>query len=116
MPANMPFMGARTELSFEEADAVIFGAPHGTPYKGIPNDAFGAAPDALRGALKDDFELVEHWDFDLDGPLFADTDFKLVDGGNLDTAPQDGGGNRAKIAEATARIVESGAIPLMIGG
>ena len=116
IPAKTSFLGARDGLSLEGADAVIFGAPHGTPYKGTDNEPFATAPDALRAGLKDDFELVGHWDFDLDGPLFGDTDFKLADAGNLDTVPLDGLGNRAKIADAAARIVEAGAVPLMIGG
>ena len=115
-PAQTPFMGSRSGLSFEDADAVLFGAPHGTPYDGVDNTGFATAPAALREALKDDLHLTGHWDFDLNGPLLGEDELKLLDAGDLDTAPLDGPGNRAKIAETTAQIVAAGAIPLMIGG
>lgn len=116
IPTKTPFFGAHRDLAIENADAVIFGAPHGTPYPDIDNTLFAGAADALRGALKDDPEFIDNWDFDLGGPLLAETDFKVADVGNLDTAPLDAEGNRSKIAETTARIVQLGGVPLMIGG
>ena len=111
-----PFFGAQTDVTTEEADAVLFGAPHGTPYPGIDNEPFAGAADALRQALHEDGDWTHHWDFDLDGPLMAGTDFALADAGNLKTASADGPGNRELIRDATEEIIAAGAVPMMIGG
>jgi agmatinase len=115
-PAPVHFMGARAAGNLDDADAVLFGAPHGTPYQGVPNEPFAAAPDALRKALEDDFSLLEHWDFDFGGPLLGDERFRFADAGNLITQSQDGEGNRALIRQATQDIVSAGAVPVMLGG
>ena len=112
----IPFMGAKAELEFGDADAVIFGAPHGTPYPGFENEPFADAPNALRMALEEDSRWLDHWDFDVGGPLLGDGDFKIADAGNLATTATDGPGNRALINEATASILAAGAMPMMIGG
>lgn len=115
-PVDMPFMGSRSDIPLSEADAVLFGAPHGTPYEGVDNEPYAAAADALRQALQPDAEWVEHWDFDLGGPLLGSNDFKLIDAGNLSTSSLDGAGNRALIKNAVQRILDAGAVPIMIGG
>lgn len=115
-PVNIPFIGAKKETDIADADLVVFGAPHGTPYTGIDNKLHAGTPDALRRALEEDALWLDHWDFDLDGPLLGDGGFTVADAGNLKTASLDGDGNRHLIREATTQIVGSGAIPLMIGG
>ena len=115
-PPMVPFIGAARETGIAEADLVVFGALHGTPYPDIDNEPFAAAPDALRRALEDDARWLDHWDFDLDGPLLGDGDFRVVDAGNLGTSATDGDGNRQLIREATAQIIGAGAIPVMLGG
>jgi agmatinase len=115
-PVNVPFIGAGKETDISDADLVVFGAPHGTPYPGIDNEPYAGAPDALRRALEDDARWLDHWDFDLDGPLLGDGTFTVADAGNLKTSPLDGGGNRRLIREATAQIIAGGAIPVMMGG
>ncbi|WP_337660388.1 arginase family protein [Anderseniella sp. Alg231-50] len=115
-PATIPFMGADAGINPDQADAVVFGAPHGTPYPNIDNQVHAGAPDALRAAMGEDYAWPHHWDFDLDGPLLGDGGFTLADAGNLKTSSQDGSGNRAAIEAATASIVESGAVPIMLGG
>ncbi len=114
-PATL-FSGAAAQTSLDDANAVLFGAPHGTPYREIDNEAFAGAADALRGALEEDALWPDHWDFDLDGPLLGDGGFRLADVGNLRTAALDGDGNRALIAKATRQILDANAIPIMIGG
>ena len=115
-PAPVAFMGASTDAGLEEADAVLFGAPHGTPYEGISNEPFSTAPDALREAMEEDSRWLDHWDFDLDGPLLGDGGFLLHDAGNLLTKSQDGAGNRELIRQATASIIAVDAVPIMLGG
>jgi agmatinase len=115
-PLKIPFIGASKDNEFADADLVVFGAPHGTPYRNIDNKPFAGTPDTLRRALEEDARWLDHWDFDLDGPLLGDGNFSVADAGNLKTSPLDGESNRNLIRKATAQIVDSGAIPLMIGG
>ena len=111
-----PFPAAEHFASMRGANAIVFGAPHGTPYRGIDNGVHAASADAIRQALAEDGRWTDHWDFDLDGPLLAGRDFRLGDLGNLATTPDDGPGNRAKIEATTRAILAAGAVPLMIGG
>lgn len=113
---SVPFFGVAEGATIEKAHAVVFGAPHGTPYPGISNEPYASAPDTLRTTLAEDAGWEHHWDFDLGGPMLADSNFTLADAGNLRTTTDDGPGNRTMIQQATANIVDSGAIPIMIGG
>lgn len=115
-PAAHPFLGGATTGDPFQADAMVFGAPHGTPYKGTSNTPFENAADALRSALQADAAWLDHWNFDIDAPLRDTTAFRLADAGNLRTTPDDGPGNRALIKNTVERAVRGGAIPLMIGG
>jgi agmatinase len=115
-PPKVPFIGASQETAIADADLVVFGAPHGTPYRDIDNEPSASAPDTLRRALQDDARWLDHWDFDLDGPLLGDSNFTVADAGNLKTSALDGDGNRHLIRQATTQIISGGAIPVMIGG
>lgn len=116
--ANRCFMGAFPLETVEPgaADAVVFGAPHGTPYPGIDNRPHADSMQALREAFGEDSDWVEHWNYDVGGPLLGTGSFRLGDLGDLATAADDGPGNRALITEAARAIVAAGAVPLMVGG
>ncbi len=113
---KVPFMGARSDIAIKAADAVVFGAPHGTPYQDIDNKPYATAPDVLRAALEEDARWPDHWDFDLGGPLLGEGEFIVADAGNLKTSSLDGSGNRLLIHEAVSQILDADAVPLMIGG
>lgn len=101
------------------ADLVVFGAPHGTPYEGIDNGVFAASPAAIRRGVSQYAEWIDHWDFDLGGPILGPVGgapFHPFDAGDLPTTPLDGPGNRALIRAATAAALAKGAVPVMIGG
>ena len=115
LTAVPPFMGAARAPSPEGFDAAVFGAPHGTPYPEIDNSIHRGAPDAFRSALAEDAEWLNHWDFDLGGPLLRHGQ-KICDLGNLRTKPSDGAHNRALIERTTRQILEAGAVPIMFGG
>ena len=68
---KIPFAGARAPRAVGqiEGGAAIFGAPHGTPYRGIDNRPHAASADALRKAIAADGDWRGHWDFDLAGPV-----------------------------------------------
>lgn len=112
---SIPFLGAEASVSPKGYGAAIFGAPHGTPYPGIDNDGHGASANALRRAVHSDRGWVDHWDFDLGGPMLA-PGFRVADLGDLPTTPQDGPGNRALIHDLTAAILADGAVPILLGG
>ena len=115
-PATIPpFMGATSATSPKGYDAAVFGAPHGTPYPEIDNSIHRGAPDAFRTALTEDALWLDHWDFDLGGPLLRHGQ-KVCDLGNLRTRPKDGPHNRALIERTTRQILEAGAVPIMFGG
>jgi len=118
MPASTavpPFMGAVRTSNPQGYDAAIFGAPHGTPYPEIDNSIHRGAPDAFRKSLAVDAEWLDHWDFDLGGPLLRHGQ-KLCDLGNLKTRASDGRYNRTLIENTTRNILEAGAVPIMFGG
>ena len=114
--ADPPFMGATTDTLAGGSHAMIFGAPHCTPYPGIDNRVHEGAANAIRQSFGADASWTDHWNFDFGGPLLNDGRLRLADLGDLDTISLDGPGNREKIETATRRILEAGAVPLMIGG
>ncbi len=109
----MGTMRSRTPANFH---AAVFGAPHGTPYPRIDNRVHAGAANAFRAALAEDAEWLDHWDFDLDGPLLGNDECSVADLGNLPTKTKDGKGNRKLIETQTRKILEAGAVPLMFGG
>ena len=109
-------MGTKSARSAKGFNAAVFGAPHGTPYRGIDNRVHATAPNHFRVALKDDSAWLDHWDFDLNGPLLPNQNFKAVDLGNIATKSPDGRGNRKKIETTTRAILKEGAVPIMFGG
>jgi agmatinase len=111
-----PFMATRAATRPAGANLAVFGAPHGTPYRGIDNRIHQKAPHAFRQAVWGDAAWLDHWDFDFDGTLLPPGDFKAVDLGNLKTKFSDGKANRALIEKATRACVEAGAVPVMFGG
>lgn len=60
--------------------------------------------------------LVEHWDFDLGGPLFDGGPVSCIDAGDIQTTMHDNAGNRARIEAKTREVLELPAIPILLGG
>ena len=106
----------------ETGDIVIFGAGHGAPYLGLGDvqyetDTLSAdAPDAIRSGANESSSNIDHYDFDLGGPLLADSPIRLVDCGNLVLSPEDGDRNRQHIQDTTAAILRAGGTPILLGG
>ncbi len=95
--------------------AVIFGAGHGSAYPGRDSLSASAAG-AIRAASQGDAALIEHWDFDLGGPLFDGKPVSCVDVGDIATAADDNAGNRAGIEAKTREVLAVPAVPILIGG
>jgi agmatinase len=111
------FIGSRFSASVRDFDAALFGAPHGTPYRGIDNRPYERAPNELRKAVKGDQAFIESWDFDFGGPLLGkEHKFRFADLGDLPTQSKQAARNRKMIEECTRAIIANGAVPIMIGG
>jgi agmatinase len=111
------FLGSRYSPSARDFDAALFGAPHGTPYRGIDNRANERAPNVLRKALNADRDFIGSWDFDFDGPLLGeDHKYRFADLGDLTTQSTQGARNRRMIEDCTRAVLANGALPMMIGG
>lgn len=95
---------------------VIYGAGHGSTYPRKDSSGHALAADAIRAASQDDAPLVEHWDFDLGGPLFDGKAVCCVDAGNISTVMHDNEGNRARIEAKTREVLAASAVPILLGG
>lgn len=118
-PGNSTFMNFPLCLDLERLDAyfAILGIPYGAPYgdDDIPNDQ-AAAPTAVR---RESLRLcmgIDHWDFDLDGPLFNDHEIRAVDCGDIPGNPADTRQHYQTAEAAVRKIVERGAVPIIVGG
>jgi agmatinase len=117
MTASPPFLGFPGRLADHRTPrAVIFGAGHGSTYPGKDSSGYASAADAIRAASQDDAALVEHWDFDLGGPLFDGKAVSCIDAGDIPTTMHDNAGNRARIEAKTREILALPAVPILIGG
>ncbi|SDO45425.1 agmatinase [Phyllobacterium sp. OV277] len=117
MTAFPPFLGFPERLTEGHTPRmVIFGAGHGSTYPGKDSSAYHSAANAIRAASQDDTALVEHWDFDLGGPLFDGKPVCCVDTGDIPTTMYDNAGNRARIEARTRAVLALPALPIVLGG
>jgi agmatinase len=117
MTASPAFLGLPDMLADGRMPrAVIFGAGHGSTYPGKDSSGYALAADAIRAASQDDAALVEHWDFDLGGPLFDGGPVSCTDAGDIPTAMHDNAGNRARIEAKTREVLALPAVPILLGG
>ncbi|MCM2476303.1 agmatinase [Rhizobium sp. CG5] len=96
--------------------AVIYAAGHGSTYPGQDSSSHALAADAIRAASQEDAGLVEHWDFDLGGPLFDGQPVSCIDVGDLPTTLHDNAVNRALIEAKTRAVLAMPAVPILLGG
>lgn len=115
-PPDAGFLGApvQPDLALIDAEVAILGVPYGWPYP-RPGATAGCAdaPAAVRRRSQRLARFVDHWDFDLDGPMRLPA---LVDAGDVPGEPADGPGNAERTREAAAAILDRGAVPICIGG
>ena len=65
------------EISGLPADIAIIGIPHGISYSAsIPSHSV-KAPMAIRKAAKRYSEMIDHYDYDLGGPLLDNSDIRV---------------------------------------
>lgn len=117
MSSTHSFLGFPRHLkSGQIPRAVIFGAAHGSNYPGEDSSGYANAAAAIRAASQAEGQFVEHWDFDLGGPLFDGKEPGCVDAGDVATTMHDNTGNRAWIEAKTREILSLPAIPILLGG
>lgn len=117
MTALPAFLGFSDHLSESQIPrAVIYGAGHGSTYPGKDSSGHALAANAIRAASQDDVTLVEHWDFDLGGPLFDGRPVSCIDAGDIPTILHDNIGNRAQIEAKTRQVLALSAVPILLGG
>ncbi|OCJ12001.1 agmatinase [Rhizobium sp. AC27/96] len=117
MTASSSFLGLPDQLADGNlCRAIIFGAGHGSTYPDKDSSGYMLAADAIRSASQGDAPLIEHWDFDVGGPLFDAKPPCCVDTGDILTIMHDNAGNRARIEARTREILASSAVPILIGG
>lgn len=123
-PADPTFLGVphRDVAAVQRGDIAVFGAGHGTAYPADADIGYALdtgstdAPAAIRRGAVQSSSNLDHWDYDLGGPLFGDGPMRLVDCGDVATTAEDGAGNRAAIEAATRALVARGAVPVLLGG
>ena len=96
--------------------AAVFGAAYGSTYPDKDSSGYALAADAIRAASREDAGLIDHWDFDLGGPLFDEGAHCCIDLGNVSTQMGDNAGNRASIEATTREVLATGAVPILLGG
>ena len=99
-----------------DAQAVIFGVPHGKPYQitQFPNDQ-SRAPNALRAASSR--ILIDHEVIDIDLPgKNSVSQFKIVDGGNIPLIGNDIQRHYEDAERAVRYAIKKGVLPVSIGG
>ncbi|MBV9785027.1 MAG: agmatinase [Acidisphaera sp.] len=106
-----------TDLDALDAHIAVFGMPFGDPYgmEGVANDQ-SKAPAAVRLASDRACRGLDRYDFDLSGTLFDGRPIRLADCGDVPADPRDLGGHYAAAERAVRRMLEAGALPIMIGG
>ena len=110
---NLPVITDWREL---EADAVIFGVPHGKPYQPtqFPNNQ-SLAPTALREASSRIIINHDVADTDLNRKNCL-SEFRLVDGGDIPLSGKDVDQHYKQAEQAVRYAVKNGIIPVSVGG
>lgn len=106
-----------TELDQLDAHIAILGIPFGQAYvaEHITNDQ-SRAPDAIRAMSDRICRALHHYDFDVGGPIYDNRDLKVVDCGNVPADPRDLSTHGPRSEMAVRKILQAGALPIILGG
>jgi len=108
-----------SDLDSFDADIAVLGIPFGAPYDpaSMANDQ-SRAPDAIRQFTNksDICYSLNHFDWDLLGPLFDGRDIKAVDCGNVTADLSDHKQHYTRAEQAARRIFSRGATLITLGG
>jgi len=118
MMSRNSFAGLPTceENTGVRADIAIIGIPHGISYSaGVPGQS-AKAPVAIRKAANRYSKMIDHYDFDLGGPLLGNRDIRVIDCGDVPGNPSDPIENHRISQEKISAIIDTGAMPMILGG
>ena len=107
----------QTDLSSLQADIAVLGVPYGIPYgmAGVASSS-SSTPAAIRQQSARSGQFIEHYDYDLGGPLLNGRAIRIVDCGDVPGDPLDIPGNVRQAQEAVETILDRGAVPIVLGG
>lgn len=116
----MTFLGlpAADAAGDQPADVAILGIPFGVSYPS-PGNTVGCAdaPAAIRARSRRLANFADHHDFDLDAPMLAgQPPLRVADAGDVPGTADDGHGNSARAEAAVRSLLETGAVPIVLGG
>jgi|UniRef100_A0A7C2B2Z0 agmatinase len=95
----------------------FLGVPYGVPYTGSgPELPSAAAPAAFRAASLAFQPYYRNYDVDFEGDLFAGRALSLADAGDVMLLPGDHAGNLSRITGAISYLLDSGTVPIVLGG
>ncbi|MDO6413853.1 arginase family protein [Sphingomonas sp. BIUV-7] len=100
------------------ARVVVLGASEASPYVAGERSHSADGPAMLRKASAQFGASLGQYDFDVDATIFPDKDDKrgCVDAGDVPTSAWESEANRERIRAAVAKILEAGAVPIVLGG
>lgn len=102
------------DLSKLDAEIAVLGAGGCVPYESVGFYCAGG-PAAIRAAAAEYAANLLHMNFDLGGPVLP-KGVRAVDCGDMRVELGDAEGNRARMIGAVSRIIDRGAVPVIIGG
>lgn len=98
-------------------NVVVLSASEGSPYANQRISHSANAPSALRTSSQSFAKQLTQFDFDLGRALLDERGPKrFFDGGEIPTEASDGRGNRKRIQDATAAVLQRGGKTIMLGG
>jgi agmatinase len=120
VPEGAPaFLGGErcVDLDALDADIAVVGVPYGVPYD-MPGSTSpsSASPRTIREQSVRFGRYITHYDHDFGGDLFAGRDVRIVDCGDVAMQPGKYEANAAATTAAIQRVLERGAVPIVLGG
>jgi agmatinase len=118
-PSTQAFLFAEPTTSLDNlrADIAFLGIPYGQAYSfaEISNDQ-SRAPAAMRATSDRIVRALDRFDFDIGGPLYAGKSIRVVDCGDVRAQVGDPVGHVARAEQAVRKILQAGALPIVLGG
>lgn len=106
-----------TDLNALDADIAILGIPYGDPYSmaEVSNDQ-STAPTHIRRYCERALRGLDRYDFDIGGTMLDGREIKVADCGDVIGEAKDISGNHGRSEEVVRKILDAGAMPIILGG